>query len=186
MIEVLRSEPFPWDTVRFFLTHDWQAMGGEVTQAHKLRELLPPEAHLTPLPNELSDPNETVERAEVAIERQTDGSFDLVIASLRTDGSAAGIGPEAQANDKHLVRVYRSTGGRRVIGLSPASYLAAKNVWVLGAGANLAAVVHEVLEGDYDPDQYPVQLIRSRHGELVWFLDHAAALRLAVAAQERQ
>jgi 6-phosphogluconolactonase len=45
-------------------------------------------------------------------------------------------------------------------------------------GANKAAVLKEVLEGEYMPTKLPSQIIKPADGELHWFLDEAAAKNL--------
>lgn len=47
-------------------------------------------------------------------------------------------------------------------------------VMFLVAGAGKAPALKEVLEGEYNPDKYPSQIIKPK-GELHWFLDEAAA-----------
>jgi 6-phosphogluconolactonase len=45
----------------------------------------------------------------------------------------------------------------------------------LVTGSNKVKALHEVLEGEYNPDLYPSQIIKPVNGELHWFLDEAAA-----------
>jgi len=45
----------------------------------------------------------------------------------------------------------------------------------LVTGSNKVKALHEVLEGEYNPDLYPSQIIKPVKGELHWFLDEAAA-----------
>jgi len=48
------------------------------------------------------------------------------------------------------------------------------------AGADKAPALREVLEGDYNPDKYPSQLIaRSDHQHIIYALDEAAAAQLS-------
>jgi len=46
------------------------------------------------------------------------------------------------------------------------------------SGADKAHALREVLEGPYNPDLYPSQVIEPVHGELHFFLDKAAAAEL--------
>jgi 6-phosphogluconolactonase len=55
---------------------------------------------------------------------------------------------------------------------------AAKNVVFLVAGAGKAAPLREVLQGPFEPDRLPAQVVRLIHGQLTWLLDQAAASRL--------
>ncbi len=45
----------------------------------------------------------------------------------------------------------------------------------LVCGDDKAVPVKAVLEGKYEPEQLPAQLIRPEKGRLLWLLDHAAA-----------
>jgi len=55
---------------------------------------------------------------------------------------------------------------------------AARNVLFLATGEEKAGAVQAVLEGEYDPDEYPSQIVRPPHGAVVWMLDAEAAARL--------
>ena len=52
---------------------------------------------------------------------------------------------------------------------------AARNVLFLVTGSEKADALHAVLEGEYQPDKYPAQIVRPTNGEVVWMLDKAAA-----------
>ena len=45
----------------------------------------------------------------------------------------------------------------------------------LVSGSEKATVLKAILEGPYQPEQVPAQLINPTHGRLVWLLDRAAA-----------
>jgi 6-phosphogluconolactonase len=55
---------------------------------------------------------------------------------------------------------------------------AANHILFLVTGAEKADAVQAVLEGDYQPDEYPAQIVRPTRGEVTWMLDTAAASRL--------
>jgi 6-phosphogluconolactonase len=55
---------------------------------------------------------------------------------------------------------------------------AARHVLFLVTGAEKADAVQAVLEGEYNPDEYPAQIVRPPSGEVVWMLDEAAASKL--------
>jgi 6-phosphogluconolactonase len=58
---------------------------------------------------------------------------------------------------------------------------AARNVLFLVTGADKADALHAVLEGPYQPDEYPAQIVRPPHGEVVWMLDTAVAQNIIQA-----
>ena len=54
----------------------------------------------------------------------------------------------------------------------------ARNVTFVVAGSDKAEALREVLEGAYQPELYPSQLIHPQQGSLLWMVDEAAAARL--------
>jgi 6-phosphogluconolactonase len=107
--------------------------------------------------------------------------FDLVLLGLGIDGHTASLFPgTAVLHDrKHLVaapwvdklKSYRIT-------LTPRVLNKAATVVFLVSGAEKAAVLHAVLDGPYDPDQFPAQLVVPIGGTLLWMVDEAAATQL--------
>jgi 6-phosphogluconolactonase len=55
----------------------------------------------------------------------------------------------------------------------------AKNIIFMVTGESKADAVHAVLEGPLEPQRYPAQLIQSVSGKTIWYLDQAAAKKLA-------
>jgi 6-phosphogluconolactonase len=53
-----------------------------------------------------------------------------------------------------------------------------KRIAFLVTGADKADALVHVLEGHFVPDMYPAQVIQPVNGELIWFVDEAAAARL--------
>ncbi|MBI3779782.1 MAG: 6-phosphogluconolactonase, partial [candidate division NC10 bacterium] len=53
----------------------------------------------------------------------------------------------------------------------------------LVAGADKAPVLKEVLEGPFDPDRLPSQLIRPVAGRQIWLVDRAAASQISQKAK---
>jgi 6-phosphogluconolactonase len=60
----------------------------------------------------------------------------------------------------------------------------AKQVCLVAGGADKRDIVKEVVEGPYDPQRLPIQLIdpAAAGGELIWLLDKAAGEGLPIAA----
>ena len=48
----------------------------------------------------------------------------------------------------------------------------------LVSGADKAAMLHRVLDGPFQPDALPAQIVAPHHGRLRWLVDAAAAARL--------
>jgi 6-phosphogluconolactonase len=60
------------------------------------------------------------------------------------------------------------------ITLTAATINNARNVTFLVAGEDKTETIKNVLEGPYQPDLYPSQLIQPRNGTLLWMVDEAA------------
>ena len=57
---------------------------------------------------------------------------------------------------------------------------AARNVLFLVTGSEKADALQAVLEGEYQPEEYPAQIVRPTNGEVVWMLDKNAAKNLHI------
>jgi 6-phosphogluconolactonase len=52
---------------------------------------------------------------------------------------------------------------------------AARNVLFLISGAGKAEAFQQVIEGDFQPDVFPSQIVQPLEGTLTWLVDEAAA-----------
>jgi 6-phosphogluconolactonase len=111
--------------------------------------------------------------------------FDYVMLGMGPDGHTASLFPGSPA----LVETARwvvanpvnsplTKGPTTRITLTAAALNAGRHVRFLAAGADKAEPLAQVLEGARDPQKYPSQLIAPTSGNLVWFIDHAAAAKL--------
>ena len=69
------------------------------------------------------------------------------------------------------------------ITLTPPVFNNAARIMFLVHGAEKAPALKAVLEGPYEPEQLPAQIIRPATGKVVWLVDPTAASRLAPQAK---
>ena len=104
--------------------------------------------------------------------------FDLIHLGMGPDGHTASLFPATEAlhETRRLVvsnRVPKLNTDR--ITLTVPVLNAAMSVLFVVHGDDKAPVLKEVLEGPYDPDRLPAQLVRPTRGRLLWLVDASAA-----------
>jgi len=107
--------------------------------------------------------------------------FDVVLLGLGADGHTASLFPGSPAES--IVPVLPVTAdyeGRPAgrVTLTPRVFNHAHHVFFLVTGENKAEAVAAALRGPDDPRRHPAQRIRPDEGQVVWFLDPAAAGKL--------
>ena len=108
-------------------------------------------------------------------------AHDLILLGLGPDGHTASLFPHTtalQAGERNAVANYVDKFKAHRITLTAATINNARNVTFLAAGEDKAETLRNVLEGSYQPDVYPSQLIRPRNGTLLWLVDETAACML--------
>jgi 6-phosphogluconolactonase len=107
--------------------------------------------------------------------------FDLVLLGIGEDGHTASLFPDTAALDERTRLVVANwvpkLAAHRITITFPVLE-SAYAVWVLAVSERKAAIVREALEGPMDPRRLPVQAARPSQGEVVWWLDAAAASQL--------
>jgi len=104
-------------------------------------------------------------------------TFDLIILGMGDDGHTLSLFPGKPAihiTDKWTTAFYLDEQAMYRVTLTHpvANYSAC--VMFLVSGSGKAKALKGVLEGPYNPDVYPSQIIKPK-GELHWFVDEAAA-----------
>jgi len=132
------------------------------------------------------DPQKAAEQYETEIKaalKTDEGLFDLNLLGMGEDGHTASLFPGTAAlheTDKWVVAHHVGAKGNLWrISLTMPAILKSTNIMFLVSGENKAPALKEVLQGKYQPDTYPAQVIaRSDHEHIVWAADEAAASQL--------
>ncbi|HLZ80752.1 MAG TPA: 6-phosphogluconolactonase [Ktedonobacteraceae bacterium] len=108
-------------------------------------------------------------------------NFDLIQLGMGPEGHTASLFPhQASLHEQRRlvipVSVPKPPPPR--LTFTPPLLNAARHILFLVTGAEKADAVQAVLEGEYQPDEYPAQIVRPSNGEVVWMLDTAAAGKL--------
>ena len=107
--------------------------------------------------------------------------FDLCLLGMGPDGHTASLfpGTEAVREASRLVAApwVPKLGAYRIT-LTPPVLNAAETVIFTVTGADKASALAAILEGERSVDVYPSQIIQPTRGELLWFVDRAAATEL--------
>jgi 6-phosphogluconolactonase len=116
-------------------------------------------------------------------------NFHLVLLGLGTNGHIASLFPHTPVlNDtQHWVsEVYIEELGMYRITFTAPYINQAAQVALLVCGSDKAQVLEDVLEGPYQPNDLPAQLIRPAGIHPLWLVDKAASHKLAVREEPVQ
>jgi len=111
-----------------------------------------------------------------AIYRDEPPAFDLVFLGMGEEAHTASIFPgSALLTEAHaLVReVYVEVKQMQRISFTPVLINAAEQVIFMICGSSKAAAFKQVIQGEYDPGQYPAQIVQPLYGHTLWMVDEA-------------
>ncbi len=123
--------------------------------------------------------------------QQTIGSegvpgFDLIQLGMGPEGHTASLFPHQPSLHEQQRLVMPVTVPKPPpprLTFTPRLLNAVTHVLFLVTGAEKQDAVKAVLEGDFQPDEYPAQIVQPTKGEVTWMLDAAAAEKLQRKAQ---
>ncbi|HTI13451.1 MAG TPA: 6-phosphogluconolactonase [Dictyobacter sp.] len=107
--------------------------------------------------------------------------FDLIQLGMGPEAHTASLFPHQaslQEHDRLIMSVTVPKPPPPRLTFTPPLLNAAEHVLFLVTGAEKAEAVQAVLEGDYQPEEYPAMIVRPTSGEVTWMLDSAAAKNL--------
>lgn len=107
--------------------------------------------------------------------------FDLIQLGMGPEGHTASLFPH-QASLHETRRLVMPVSVPKPppdrLTFTPPLLNAARNVLFLVTGEDKADALKEVLEGKYQPDEYPAQIVSPPNGEVEWVVDRDAAKEL--------
>src|SRR5712671_2745413 len=112
--------------------------------------------------------------------------FDLVLLGMGPEGHTASLFPGTKALREQRRLVVSNWVGKLYtdrITLTPPVLNNAARIIFMAHGAEKAPALKAVLEGPYEPEQLPAQMITSPKGRVVWLVDPSAASMLAPQAK---
>ena len=112
-------------------------------------------------------------------------AFDLILLGMGDNGHTASLFPGTAAlreKERWVVAQYVEVMTTWRVTFTAPLINAARHVAFLAEGPGKAQMLWNVLEGPYQPDVWPSQLIQPVSGELHWLVDAAAAARVKAAA----
>jgi 6-phosphogluconolactonase len=191
--EPLRSQ-IPWEKLRFFFGDERHAPpdGDEsnfrmANEALFSKGLIRPE-QITRIKGEYPDTEKAALEYEQALRtyfKLKEGEyprFDLVLLGMGEEGHTLSLFPGTKAlhaTNRIVVRNWVGKLFTERITLTAAAANQASRVIFMVTRADKARALKAVLEGPYEPDQLPAQLIQPVSGKLLWLVDQAAGSMLA-------
>ncbi len=113
--------------------------------------------------------------------------FDLLLAGMGNEGHTLSLFPGTKALHADGRIAVRNWVGKlyteRITITAPAANNATQIVFMV-TGADKALALKGVLEGPFEPEQLPAQLLQPRNGKLLWLVDATAGGMLSIGTRE--
>ena len=194
----LRSQ-VPWDKMHVFFGDERHVAPDDpdsnfrmATEALISKSPLKPE-QVTRIKGEYPDTEQAALEYEKALReyfKLKDGEyprFDLLLVGMGNEGHTLSLFPGTKALHADGRMVVRNWVGKlyaeRVTLTAPAANNAAQ-ILSMVTGADKAPALKAVLEGPYEPEQLPAQLLQPKNGKLLWLVDTAAGSMLSTGIRE--
>jgi 6-phosphogluconolactonase len=196
LYELLTSDAFryqiPWHLIHFFfgderwVPHTDPASNFKLANDYLFQPLNLNRTHIYPMPTsgepeDAATHYEATLRSAFNLQEGAVPAFDLIFLGMGDEGHTASLFPHTAVLHEN-VRLVASTYVPKLsanrITLTPLTLTHAAHTLFMVGGAAKAEALREVLEGEYNPDEYPAQLLRDSTGKVTWLVDTAAAAQL--------
>jgi 6-phosphogluconolactonase len=194
----LRSQ-VPWDKIRLFFGDERHVGPGHPDSNFRMAT----EAMISHVPltkdqvlrikGEYADTAEAAREYEQALQsyfKLKPGEyprFDFLLAGMGNEGHTLSLFPGTKALHADGRIVVRNWVGKlyteRITLTAPAASNAAQIIFMV-TGADKACALKAVLEGPFEPEQLPAQLLQPQNGKLLWLVDAAAGSMLATGIRD--
>ena len=189
----------PWDKIQVFFGDERHVGPGHVDSNFRMASetmlsLVPLKAnHVTRIKGEYPDAVQAAREYEEAIISHFKlkagelPRFDLLLVGMGNEGHTLSLFPGTKALHADERIVVSNWVGKlytdRITLTAPAACAAAEILFMV-TGADKASALKGVLEGPYEPEQMPAQLLRPKNGKLLWLVDTAAGAMLSKGIRE--
>jgi len=178
------AEKIEWNKIFFFWVDErWVALDDEKSNAKMTFETLLDKVpvnkeHIFPMYKEGISPEEYAKEYEQQIKNilGNEGIFDFILLGMGDDGHTASLFPGEKVLDEHEKWVdayYLKPQEMFRITLTAPIINKAENILVVAFGESKKHALNEVLNGEYNPKLYPLQLIDKKEG-FQFFTDEKA------------
>jgi len=189
LYELLTSKEFShkieWKNVYFFfgderyVPHDHQDSNFLMSRKALFEPLKIPSDHIFGIDTSVS-PEESAKAYEKRLHEHFDGPcrFDLILLGLGDNSHTASLFPHTSVLHEKtalMAGLYIEEVKMNRITFTAPLINQAHSIAFLVYGAGKAEAVHHILKDPPNIEEYPAQLIKPANGELIWFLDEAAA-----------
>ena len=195
---MLRSQ-VPWDKIQLFFGDERHVPPDHpdsnfhmATEAIISKSPMKPE-QVTRIKGEYPDAGQAALEYEKALReyfKLKDGEyprFDLVLVGMGNEGHTLSLFPGTKALHAAGRIAVRNWVGKlyaeRITLTAPAASNAVQVIFML-TGADKAPALKAVLEGPFEPEQLPAQLLQPKNGKLLWLVDTAAGSMLSLGIRE--
>jgi len=191
---LLATEPYrsqmAWEKVEIFWSDERCVPPDDAeSNYHLAQEVLFSKLTLSPsqihrMPADEADRDAAAEQYSQEMQRvfgETLPHFDLIQLGMGPEGHTASLFPHQlslQEQQRLVIPVTVPKPPPPRLTITPPLLNAARYILFLVTGREKADAVQAVLEGDYQPDEYPAQIVQPHQGQVTWMFDKAAATKL--------